>query len=45
MDNPEKEKYEPPAVEVLTVDVEQGFASSDDTATLPKWDQEDGYWQ
>lgn len=46
--------YEPPAVEVLTVAVEYGFAGSgggsagggtNADATLPEWGSEDGYWQ
>lgn len=45
MDNPEKEMYEPPAVEMLTVTVELGFEGSDTSSTLPTWGSEDGYWQ
>ncbi|WP_455610521.1 hypothetical protein [Bacteroides sp.] len=48
MDNQKREKYESPAVEVLTVAVEYGFAGSGgDNAdtTLPGWGHEDGYWE
>ncbi len=47
--------YEPPAVEVLVVAVECGFAGSggggstgggsNADATLPEWGHEDGYWE
>ena len=48
MDNQKREKYESPAVDVLTVAVEYGFAGSGgDNAdtTLPGWGHEDGYWE
>lgn len=45
MENPHKERYEPPQVEVLLVAVESGFATSGANADLPQWDQEEGYWQ
>jgi hypothetical protein len=55
MDNQKREKYEPPAVEVLTVAVEYGFAGTGGgggstgtgsaDAALPGWEPEDGYWQ
>jgi len=45
MNNLGIEKYEPPAVEVLVVAVERGFADSDTDTKLPQWEGEPGYWQ
>lgn len=45
MDNLGTEKYDPPAVEVLVVAVERGFADSDTDTKLPQWEGEPGYWQ
>ena len=54
MSNQKREKYEPPAVEVLTVAVEYGFAGSGGgsgtgtgsaDATLPEWHPGSGDWE
>ncbi|MCD8092477.1 MAG: hypothetical protein LUF01_06490 [Bacteroides sp.] len=54
MSNQKREKYEPPAVEVLVVAVECGFAGSGGgggtgtgsaDASLPTWDHGEGDWE